>query len=299
MRLSPEDEQALRAWAESWTPVPAVADMLLASVGRIGARNALLVRKKMSGGPRIPIFGAMPDVDEVRHIVDWLTADYISGAAWIDRVDEQGRPLKLMKCGDMQRLLHEADKAMRKRLQGAYGTVGDGDELTVAELSGGYSVVRLMTARALDVESRRMAHCVGQGAYDEALERGTIEIYSLRDRKGQPVVTIEVALDNLVWNDADGDFRTIPLEDSGRTVEQMQGPGNSKPAAEHMDVLEGFLARSGWSGWEEWYRPEDPAMEGVREAWEGLRRRDLVRFVDHLLARADNEEDDNGIQPTR
>src|SRR5690606_8166254 len=128
----------------------------------------------------------------------------------IDRVDARGRPLKLMKCGDIDRLLHEADKAMRKRLQGLYGKVGEGDEVTVAELAGGYSVVRLMTARALDVESRRMAHCVGLGAYDEALERGTIEIYSLRNGKDQPLITIEVALDNLVWNDADGDFRTIP-----------------------------------------------------------------------------------------
>lgn len=300
MRLSQQDEEDLRAWAESWTPLPAVADMLLASVGRIGARNALLVRKKMSArGMHIPIFGAMPDDDDIHHIVDWLTMDHMAGAAWIDRVDTLGRPLKLMKCGDISRLLHEANKAMRKRLQGLYGKVGEGDEVTVAELAGGYSVVRLMTKRALDVESRRMGHCVGMGAYDETVERGTTEIYSLRDPEDWPLVTIEVSLDNLEWSGADGDFRTRPLEGSGRTVDQIQGLGNTKPAAEHMDVLEGFLARSGWGGWEDWYRPEDPAMEGVREAWEGLRRRDLTRFVDHLLARADNEERDDGIQPTR
>lgn len=299
MRLSQQDEEDLRSWAGSWTPLLAVADMLLASVGRIGARNALLARRKMSARGNIPIFGAMPDTADVQHIVDWLTADYISGAAWIERVDEQGRPLKLMKCSDIGRLLHEADKAMRKRLQGLYGRVDEGEEVTIGELPGGYSIVRLMTARALDVESRRMGHCVGLGAYDETVERGTTEIYSLRDGDDRPLVTIEVSLDKLVWSEADGDFRTIPLEGSGRRVEQIQGLSNTRPAAEHMNVLQGFLARSGWDGWEEWYRPEDPAMEGVRETWEGLRQRDLARFVDDLLARADNEEDEDGFQPTR
>lgn len=149
-----------------------------------------------------------------------------------------------------------------------------------------------------------MGHCVGQGAYDETVERGTTEIYSLRDRDGRPLVTIEVSLDNLVWDAAAEDFRTRPLKGSTRTVEQIQGPGNTKPAVNHMDVLRGFLAHSGWRGWEEWYRPEDPAMAEVRRRWEELRERDhdaaVAGFVDYLLWQAERkEEDHDGIQPTR
>jgi len=268
------DNPELRRWAESWTPLPAVADMLIISVGRIVSRH---------GGWQA-IWGLESvNPGAISHIVDWLTADYLAGAAWIDRVDSLGRPLKLMKCGSIERLLHEAEKAMRKRLQGAVAALGEGDEITVATLRDGYTVVRLMTPRALDVESKRMRHCVGHGAYDEPLERGTIEIYSLRDPDGRPLITMEVALDNLTWDETEGDFRTRPLEGSGRTVEQIQGPGNGRPPNEHLDVLRVFLARSGWSLWQEWYR------------WDG--REDWTGFVDHLLAIADNQEREDGIQP--
>lgn len=126
--------------------------MLIISVGRIVSRHG--------GWQAIwGLEGVNPGT--ISHIVDWLTADYLAGAAWIDRVDEKGRPLKLMKCGSIERLLYEADKAMRKRLQSAVAALSEGDEITVATLRDGYTVVRLMTPLALDVESRRMRHCVG------------------------------------------------------------------------------------------------------------------------------------------
>ena len=96
-------------------------------------------------------------------------------------------------------------------------------------------------------------------------------------------MTIEVALDNLEWDEDEEDFRTIPAEDSGRTVEQIQGPGNSRPPAERMDLLREFLACTGWNGWEHWYRAD------AGEDWTG--------FVAHLLAMADREEEHDGIQP--
>lgn len=69
----------LRSWAESWNPFPHVAVMLIVSIGGI-------VAKKQA---------ALTSNAKMRHIVDLLTADYMAGSAWIDRVDEQGRPLKL------------------------------------------------------------------------------------------------------------------------------------------------------------------------------------------------------------
>jgi len=62
----------------------------------------------------------------------------------------------------------------------------------VMDLSGGLKAYRLRTPGALDYESDHMGHCVGRGGYDEGVENGTIEIYSIRDEKGEPHATFEV-----------------------------------------------------------------------------------------------------------
>lgn len=132
------DARDLEAWAASWTPDLTVADMLKVSVGRIAMRRLRQLRANMPGGyAGISIWSALPENDAVRHICDWITADFMAGAAWIDNVDDFGRPKKLMKCGTFDALTFEANKAMRKRLQGAVTKIGDGDEITVARLPGG------------------------------------------------------------------------------------------------------------------------------------------------------------------
>lgn len=40
-----------------------------------------------------------------------------------------------------------------------------------------------------------MHHCVGHGSYDEGLRSGAIEIYSMHDPVGQPVVTMEIMVE--------------------------------------------------------------------------------------------------------
>jgi hypothetical protein len=225
MKLTPDEHRELEHWVRSWSPCMAVGDMIRCSMGRIAIKNLGSIRMKMSGGS-IPLSGVLPDDDVAMHIVDWLTADFMDSADWIDRVDDKGRPLKLMKCGSYEQLTHEADKAMRRRLLGKVAPLGEEDESLVAELAEGYRVVKLLTPRALDAESSAMQHCVGQGSYDWYVKQGVIEILSLRDPAGHPHVTMEVS-------------------DDGRMIRQLKGKQNRHPVRRYMDLLKPY-GRAAW-----------------------------------------------------
>lgn len=67
----------------------------------------------------------------------------------------------------------------------------------VMDLGDGFKAVKLLTPEALDAESDKMGHCVGQGGYDRAVKSNAIQIYSIRDEKGEPHVTFEIQ-NNLV-----------------------------------------------------------------------------------------------------
>lgn len=67
----------------------------------------------------------------------------------------------------------------------------------VMDLGDGFKAVKLVTSEALDAESDKMGHCVGQGGYDRAVKSNAIQIYSIRDEKGEPHVTFEIQ-NNLV-----------------------------------------------------------------------------------------------------
>jgi len=66
------------------------------------------------------------------------------------------------------------------------------DTRFIADLGDGFTAVRLMTEGALDKESEYMRHCVGDGDYDKGVESGEIQIYSIRDKDGEPHATIEI-----------------------------------------------------------------------------------------------------------
>ncbi len=125
---------------------------------------------------------------DARHVVDWLHTSVAENAGWLTRVDEHGRPLKLMKCGSLDRLMHEADKAMH-RVHSLIPTSDRAQEEHVGTYDG-YEVVMLLSPEALDVEGRRMGHCIGQGAYDKLLSDPSLRYASIR-KDGTPVATVE------------------------------------------------------------------------------------------------------------
>lgn len=164
-----------------------------------------------------PVFG-------LDHIVDWLKAALVNDAPWLRNVDDKGRPKKLMKFGTLDAIVREADKDMRRRADNVLRSeLPDGSEEIVATLEGGYSIVRMLTAEALDAETSEMRHCIGQGAYDDRVEDGKTLLLSLRDGSGKAHATIEV-VDGL--------------------VEQVQGKQNKPPKDKYVPLLVSYFRQS-------------------------------------------------------
>lgn len=150
-------------------------------------------------------------IDALEHVVDWLVSAEIEDADWLNNVDDLGRPKKLMKFGSIEAICKEADKQMLRKLTGSQsGTLGVQDVEPFADDGGDCYLVRLKTPAALKIESYKMRHCVGHGAYDAHLERDEYLLLSLRDRQGQPHMTIE--LDGGIALQARGKANSVPKD---------------------------------------------------------------------------------------
>jgi hypothetical protein len=95
------------------------------------------------------------------------------------------------------------------------GPVPQGE--VVVELSDGWTAQKLTTKEQLNAEGEKMQHCVG--SYADEVKNTRTTIYSLRDAKGQPHVTIEVKNDR---------------------VQQTQGKQNRKPDAKYEKYVDEF-----------------------------------------------------------
>ena len=90
----------------------------------------------------------------------------------------------------------------------------------VMSLPDGMSVYKLTSSRALDFESDYMGHCVGAGGYDRGISDGSIEIYSIRDERGEPHVTLEVR---------------------NNALHQCKGKQNKRPIAKYLPAVQAFI----------------------------------------------------------
>jgi hypothetical protein len=112
--------------------------------------------------------------------------------------------------------------------------------------------------KALKYEGDTMGHCVG--SYCSDVMSGETRIYSLRDSKGQPHVTIEVQ----PYPKHDSDFVFYELEDKlGRRptqeewdtaletkppkIIQIKGKGNAKPKDTYLPFVQDFVKSGQWS----------------------------------------------------
>jgi len=73
-----------------------------------------------------------------------------------------------------------------------------GDDQVVKDFGNGWTIKKL-APESLEYEGVEMGHCVG--GYCSPVERGDVHIYSLRDPKNKPHVTIEVSGQ---WNEDQG-----------------------------------------------------------------------------------------------
>lgn len=231
----PEDVATLlRVWVDDYVISDLERGLLECSVGRVTA-NAIRRQLATTGeaeGALVPAMNFAP------HVIDWLRSSVLEDAPWLHNVDELGRPKKLMKFGTLDDILREVDKAMARRNAQQAKALSVADERHIADLADGYKVVRLMTPAALDLESRRMHHCVGHGSYDRGVLDGSTEIYSLRKPNGMPVVTIEIALDR---------------DDDDAIIEQVEGAHNSGLDPEHIAILKPFVVARKWVGYDTVY----------------------------------------------
>jgi hypothetical protein len=130
---------------------------------------------------------------KLSHVRDWLAAAIASEARWLSNVDMVGRAKKLLKFGSIDALLREVDRDMARFARNNRKVELDpAEEVVEMELGDGWMLVRMLTPRALDLESGRMGHCIGGGAYDAELLSGTSRFLSLRDPRGKPHVTISI-----------------------------------------------------------------------------------------------------------
>ena len=90
----------------------------------------------------------------------------------------------------------------------------------------------MKTPEALRNESNAMRHCVGLGSYDRRLSGEHSLILSLRDRKGWPHMTIEIA---------------------NRTVVRARGKANSGPKHIHAAAAHRLLNIWGYYGSATWH----------------------------------------------
>ena len=163
--------------------------------------------------------------DHVVHIRDWLLAALASNAEWLSRKDAHGRPRKLMKFGSVEAIVAEADKAMLIEARKHGGLkLEDGEEEIWLDLDNGFTLVRLLTEKALDRESAAMQHCIGNGGYDRHLRDGTRLFLSLRDAHNKAHATIE-------------------LDAGSGTILQLQGKQNALPSQKYILALRTFLVR--------------------------------------------------------
>ncbi|MBY3151100.1 hypothetical protein HFO56_01575 [Rhizobium laguerreae] len=162
--------------------------------------------------------------DDTRHIYDWLLASHLRCESWLSRLDEQGRPLKLMKFGTVMSIVAEANKAMAKRRSDGFRVSASAGTQIVHECGGGWTIVRLTTPEALDYEGSQMGHCVGQGGYDHLIDEDPI--YSLRDPMGRSHITIEV-------------------DNYSKDIRQLKGKQNQAPKIAYTRRLVGWPGLAG------------------------------------------------------
>jgi len=115
------------------------------------------------------------------------------------------------------------------------------EEAAFAELKDPRYVVDKELQDALKYEGDTMGHCVG--GYCEDVASGKSRIYSLRDAKGQPHVTVEVEpYPGTPGRDVNGEIETPP-----NRIVQIKGKGNLKPADEYQPFVQDFVKSGKWS----------------------------------------------------
>jgi hypothetical protein len=211
-----------------------------------------------------------PTFDDLgfNHIVDVLREDVATGRI---------RPEQLSKVSMEQavRRAHEYDMQKLEEMRKAQLKLDEGLP-TYKEYPEGFRWQELRhaddaaTEAALKYEGKTMGHCVG-GYCPDVLE-GRSRIYSLRDAKGEPHVTVETNPGNFddVWNKLTPEEQAVVRKGAGswagddelfesmkqafpdkanipEKIIQIKGKGNAKPKEDYLPFVQDFVKSGNWS----------------------------------------------------
>lgn len=127
---------------------------------------------------------------------------------------------------------------------------------------------RQALADQLKYEGDTMGHCVG-GYCDDVLS-GNSRIFSLRDAKGEPHVTVEVAPAGRGIN------RWVPEGEEPGTqpsIVQIKGKGNAAPKDEYQPFVQDFIKNSPLgTGWADVGDLQNAGLRRTRDIWNDLER---------------------------
>ena len=96
----------------------------------------------------------------------------------------------LIEARKWQKIMHEKT-LLQNRNKKMYQASLNGTK-RVMKLTNGMEIVELTSADALKYEGEYMGHCVGSSGYYEAISKGEIKVYSLRDANDLPHVTFTI-----------------------------------------------------------------------------------------------------------
>lgn len=192
---------------------------------RGGSAEEILARK---WSERVQLYRRWYGVD-VWHVIDWLTVAEGQDHSWLYRLDEDGYPVKLTKCGDLDRLVVEATKGLRDRNAKTGGEIilPVGSEEWIADLGAGFNLVQMHTPTALRREGVRMHNCLRHGDYGRRLIDRAFRYFSVRGPGDIPHATLELELSRVL---------------------QFAGPCNIAPAAFVVDLVSYVADDLGWRG---------------------------------------------------
>jgi hypothetical protein len=142
-----------------------------------------------------------------------------------------------------------------------------------ANLSGNHGEEALQ--QALKYEGDRMGHCVG--GYCSRVKSGKSQIYSLRDAKGVPHVTIEVErrIPNAHNMSLQEYTEAIQRGDYREHIKQIFGKGNTSPKKEYIPMIQDFIQNGNFDSVEMLYHAR---MVDVHDAFPADMQDKLLRY---------------------
>lgn len=244
--------------------------------------------------PNVPVYSLGYDIGYFRHLTDELTNSLREGRI---------TPEQLAKMPVDQAVRHVAEINALRKVNAAKQQAMDASEIPVFKdyPEQGLSWRQLKSddpkklRKWLTQEGDAMGHCVGGYCGDVA--SGASNIYSLRDAKGKPYVTIETtggrvdpngngddqAMVDALWDqaalkfgaDAEGTEPFMQFIEDGinrlnaqrlEMINQIKGPGNRSPDPKYFPLIQDFIRQGKWS-----------AIEDAQNA--GLTRQDVAKLL--------------------